>query len=190
MNWGSSLWKPRGALFWTSSARVHSDSRRSSSTVADRRRLSPIVADSRRKSPTVAKTRPKNSRNEEKFANALWPTCAKCGCLISLSNESSKVSFSHAHLAHVGHKALANFFFIARIFRSRIGDSRRRAATVGMYTSGRGPKKCTSRLPYKFVTVVDHHGCSQIFIVTVHKAGGWIPPVALHICICLQWQLL
>ena len=28
-----------------------------------------------------------------------------------------------AHLAHVGHKVLANFFFVARIFRSRI-DSR------------------------------------------------------------------
>ena len=42
-----------------------------------------------------------------------------------------KVSFSHAHLAHVGHKALANFFFVVRIFRSRIGDSRRRAATFG-----------------------------------------------------------
>ena len=78
-----------------------------------------------------------------------------CGCLISLSNESSKVSFSHAHLAHVGHKALANFFFIARVSNRRqsatsgdyrrqsttIGDSRRRLATIGMYTSGRGPKK-------------------------------------------------
>ena len=56
------------------------------------------------------------------------------GCLISLSNESSKVSFSHAHLVHVGHKELANFFFVARIFG--LGS-----ATVGMYTSGRGPKK-------------------------------------------------
>ena len=49
-------------------------------TVADRRRLSPIVADCRRKSLTVADPRPKNSRNEKKFANALWPTCAKCPC--------------------------------------------------------------------------------------------------------------
>ena len=39
-------------------------------TVADRRRLSPLVAD-----PTL-----KSSRNEEKFAKALWPTCAKCAC--------------------------------------------------------------------------------------------------------------
>ena len=52
-----------------------------------------------------------------------------------------KGQLSHAHLARVGHKALANFIFIARIFRSRIGDSRRLSATVGMYTSGRGPKK-------------------------------------------------
>ena len=43
-------------FFWTSSARVHSDSRRSS----------PTVAESRRSSPTVADPRPKNSRNEEK----------------------------------------------------------------------------------------------------------------------------
>ena len=49
-------------------------------TVVDRRRLSPIVADCRRKSPIVADPRPKNSRNEEKFANALWPTCAKRAC--------------------------------------------------------------------------------------------------------------
>ena len=60
----------RCTFFWTSSASVHSDSRRSSSTVADRRRLSPKVADSRRSSPTVADPRPKNSRNEEK---ALMP---------------------------------------------------------------------------------------------------------------------
>ena len=50
---------------------------------------------------------------------------------LSLSNESSKVSFSHARLAHVGHKALANFFFVARMFRSRIGDKRRLSATFG-----------------------------------------------------------
>ena len=93
------------------------------------------------------------------------PKGPSCGCLISLSNESSKVSFSHAHLAHVGHKALANFFFVARIFRSRIGDSRRLSATFGDYrrlsaTVGDDrrllectraeevQKKCTSRLPY------------------------------------------
>ena len=64
------VWKPRCTFFWTSSARVHSDSRRSS----------PKVADSRRSSPTVAYPRPKSSRNEEKFANALWPTCVKCAC--------------------------------------------------------------------------------------------------------------
>ena len=45
-----------GHFFWASSARVHSDSRRSSSTVADGRRSSPTVADQRQK----------NSRNKEK----------------------------------------------------------------------------------------------------------------------------
>ena len=49
-------------------------------TFADRCRLSPKVANGRRSSPTVADPRLKNSRNEEKFANALWPTCAKCAC--------------------------------------------------------------------------------------------------------------
>ena len=65
------------ALFWTSSARVHSDSRRSSSTVADCRRLSPKVADSRRSSPIRDR---KIRAMKIKFANALWPTCAKCAC--------------------------------------------------------------------------------------------------------------
>ena len=66
-----------GHFFWTSSACVHSDSRRSSSTVADRRRLSPKVADSRRLSPIRDR---KIRAVKKKFANALWPTCAKCAC--------------------------------------------------------------------------------------------------------------
>ena len=56
-------------------------------TFADRRRLSPKVADSRRSSPTVAARRrlsPIRDRKirtmKKKFANALWPTCAKCAC--------------------------------------------------------------------------------------------------------------
>ena len=89
------------------------------------------------------------------MSHCYHPKGQSCGCL---SNESSKVSFSHAHLAHVGHKALANLFFIARIFRSRIGDSRRRAATVGdsrrqsaseCTRAEEVQKKCTSRLPYR-----------------------------------------
>ena len=70
----------RFTFFWTSSARVHSDSRRSSSTVADRRRLSPkspIVAESRRLSPIRDR---KIRATKKKLANALWPTCAKCAC--------------------------------------------------------------------------------------------------------------
>ena len=53
-------------------------------TVADRRRLSPIVADCRRKSPLVVDCRrsetEKFAQTKKKFANALWPTCAKCAC--------------------------------------------------------------------------------------------------------------
>ena len=51
-------------------------------TVADRRRLSPIVADCRRKSPRrLSPIRDRNIRaTKKKFANALWPTCAKCAC--------------------------------------------------------------------------------------------------------------
>ena len=57
----------RCTFFWTSSARVHSDSRRSSPTVADSRRLSPI--------------RDRNIRaTKKKVANALWPRCAKHAC--------------------------------------------------------------------------------------------------------------
>ena len=52
-------------FFWTSSARVHSDSRRSSQKVADGRHSSPI--------------RDRKIRaTKKKFANALWHTCAKC----------------------------------------------------------------------------------------------------------------
>ena len=57
----------RCTFFWTSSARVHSDSRQNSPIVAARRRLSPIRD---RKIRAMKK----------KFANALWPTCAKCAC--------------------------------------------------------------------------------------------------------------
>ena len=64
-------------FFWTSSARVHSDSRRSSSTVADYRRKSPIVAARRRLSPIRDR---KIRATKKKFANALWPTRAKCAC--------------------------------------------------------------------------------------------------------------
>ena len=52
-------------------------------------------------------------------------------------NESSKASFSHAHLAHVGHKALANFLHCANFSVSdrrqsaTSGDYRRLSATVG-----------------------------------------------------------
>ena len=56
-----SIWKPRGALFL--------DLFRSCTfpIVADRRRLSPIRD---RKIRAMKK----------KFANTLWPTCAKCAC--------------------------------------------------------------------------------------------------------------
>ena len=78
-------------FFWTSSARVHSDSRRSSSTDADRRRLSPIVAACRRLSPI----RDRNIRaTKKKFANALWPTCAKRAC------EKLKYPLSRFHFWH------------------------------------------------------------------------------------------
>ena len=58
------VWKPRGALFFGPLPLVYI----------------PTVADRRRKSPIVAAPRPKSSRNEEKFANALWPTYVKCAC--------------------------------------------------------------------------------------------------------------
>ena len=46
-------------------------------TVADRRRLSPKVAARRRLSPIRNR---KIRATKKKFANALWPTCAKCAC--------------------------------------------------------------------------------------------------------------
>ena len=66
------------------------------------------------------------------------------GTVLRLFNIVVQVSFSHAHLAHVGHKALANFSSLRELFSvgsATSGDNRRRSATVGMYTSGRGPKK-------------------------------------------------
>ena len=79
-------------FFWTSSAGVHSDSRRSLSTVADRRRLSPKVAARRRLSPIRDR---KIRATEKKFANTLWPTCAKCACEkltfeLSLDNDTKQ----------------------------------------------------------------------------------------------------
>ena len=57
-------------------------------TVADRRRLLPIRDRNIRVTETFAQRR-------KKFANALWPTCAKCACEkltfeLSLDNDSRK----------------------------------------------------------------------------------------------------
>ena len=70
----SVLWKPRGALFLDL---FRSCTFRQSPIVVDCRRLSPKVAARRRLSPIRDR---KIRAMKIKFANALWPTCAKCAC--------------------------------------------------------------------------------------------------------------
>ena len=95
-------------------------------------------------------TRAITQKNYKESHIVYHPKGPSCGCLISLSNESSKVSFSQAHLAHVGHKALANFFFVARIFRSRIGDFRRQSATIGDCRNVHERKRAKKSAPLGF----------------------------------------
>ena len=63
------------------------------------------------------------------------------------------ISWNFVTERDIGHKALANFFFVARIFRSRIGDSRRREATIGDCRNVHERKRSKKSAPLGFHTI-------------------------------------